>query len=142
MSYIPNQPPNNQANIPEYLVQELLRISDAVHEPTVSNVNYETIHVIPAKLIPGMTVNFAADVLALGSVAGLHEYVDSTIGWQPLVPDPAVVLFTAQLALPAIPRDGMLMLFAAGVANPELPDPVSPAGLYIYSEEQSKWIAL
>ena len=43
MAYTPNQPPNDPALIPEYLVQELLRVSDAIHEAEHHYTYYDVI---------------------------------------------------------------------------------------------------
>ena len=71
--YTPNKPPADVRVLPEYLEQEMLRISDAIHDAQVRIINFEVIDIIPNKLQEGMVINFAAGIV--GAQAGLYEYI-------------------------------------------------------------------
>ena len=71
--YTPNEVPADPRSIPEFLRRELLRLSDAIHETNVKNINFEVINRLPSKTYEGMVFNFAAGIA--GVEAGLYEFI-------------------------------------------------------------------
>lgn len=76
LSYQPGDPPANPADLQRFLREELAKLKAAID--TVSDGFLPVVYVLPAKPRTGMLRNFVADVVGVGSAAGMYRFDGTT----------------------------------------------------------------